>query len=56
MKGFASFDAANRFCKAYDELRNDYKSNQQSQKTSLRDQRFDYMIKTQSLTAALMIA
>ena len=56
MKGFDSFDAADRFCKAYDELRNYYKSNQRGQKTSLRDQRVDYMIKAQNLIAPLMTA
>ena len=56
MKGFASFEAADRFCKAYDELRNYYKSTQRGQKKSLKDQRVDYMIKTENLTAALMTA
>ena len=56
MKGFVSFEAADRFCKAYDELRNYYKSTQRGQKKSLKDQRVDYMIKTENLTAALMTA
>ena len=56
MKGFASFEAADRFCKAYDELRNYYKSTQRGQKKSLKDQRVDDMIKTENLTAALMTA
>ena len=52
MKGCAFFE----FCKAYDELRNYYKSTQRGQKKSLKDQRVDDMIKTENLTAALMIA
>ena len=51
-----AFEAADRFCKAYDELRNYYKSTQRGQKKSLKDQRVDDMIKTENLTAALMIA
>ena len=47
---------ADRFCKAYDELRNYDKSTQRGQKKSLKDQRIDYMIKTEKLTAALMTA
>ena len=54
MKGFNSFDVADHFCKAYDELRNYYKSTQRGQRTSLRDQRVDYMMKTHPLTGALM--
>ena len=34
MKGFASFEAADRFCKAHDELRNYYQSTQRGQKKS----------------------
>ena len=56
IKGFASFDTADRFCKANDELRNYYKSTQRGQETSLRDQRLEYMMKTQNLTDALMTA
>ena len=56
MKGFASFEAADRFCKAYDEFRNYYKSTQRGQEKSLKDQRVDYMIKTENLTVALMTA
>ena len=56
MKGFASFEAADRFCKAYDELRNYDKSTQRGQKKSLKDQRVDYMINTENLTATLMTA
>ena len=37
-------------------LVNYYKSNQRSQKKSLKDQRVDYMIKTDNLTTALMTA
>ena len=56
MKGFVYFEVTHRFCKAYDELINYVKSTQRGQKKSLKDQRVDYMIKTEKLTAALMTA
>ena len=54
MKGFVSFKSAALFCKAHGELRSYYKTNQRGEKTSLRDQRIDYTIKTQKLMNDLM--
>jgi putative transposase len=54
MKGFISFKSAALFCRAHGELRNYYKINQRGEKTSLRDQRIDYKIKTQKLMNDLM--
>ena len=54
MKGFITFKSAALFCRAHGELRNYYKINQRGKKTSLRDQRIDYTIKTQKLMNDLM--
>ena len=53
MKGFKSFESASRFCRAHDELRNDYKVGKRGGKVSLKQQRISYLNRTLDLTYSM---
>jgi len=56
MKGFKSLESASRFCRAHDELRNDYKAGKRGEKVSLKQQRVSYLKKSLDLTNSVRLS